>query len=98
MSENKMVVCRIPTRGSRKTLKGHVWEAGDACLWLMFADEALASCSLQRKLGDIKFRSHEGKTTYIQMKTDVQVGEVLYLETNVADVIAEATERVAPAM
>ncbi|KAK2111786.1 hypothetical protein P7K49_011532 [Saguinus oedipus] len=77
-SENRVVVSGLPPSGSWQDLKNHVREAGDVCYADVYRDgtgvvEFVRKEDMTyavRKLGNTKFRSHEGETAYIQVKVD----------------------------
>ncbi|XP_070838661.1 serine/arginine-rich splicing factor 1B-like [Chaetodon trifascialis] len=77
-SEYRVVVSGLPPSGSWQDLKDHMREAGDVCYADVYRDGTGVVDFVRRedmtyavrKLDNTKFRSHEGETAYIRVKTD----------------------------
>ncbi|XP_076606653.1 serine/arginine-rich splicing factor 1B [Chaetodon auriga] len=77
-SEYRVIVSGLPPSGSWQDLKDHMREAGDVCYADVYRDGTGVVDFVRkedmtyavRKLDNTKFRSHEGETAYIRVKTD----------------------------
>ncbi|KAM8741816.1 serine/arginine-rich splicing factor 1-like [Pagrus major] len=77
-SDYRVVVTGLPPSGSWQDLKDHMREAGDVCYADVYRDgtgvvEFVRKEDMSyavRKLDNTKFRSHEGETAYISVRTD----------------------------
>jgi len=78
-SKYRVIISGLPPSGSWQDLKDHMRDAGEVCFSDVFKDGSGAVEYLRyedmkyalKKLDDTKFKSHEGETSYVRVREDM---------------------------